>query len=59
MVLTLFNCVSQVTGTGKTESNYEEEGKSIKYTQANLIKVMVSGGRLLLTGDLVLQKKKS
>ena len=57
VLLTLFNCVSQVTGTGKTESNYEKEGKSIKYTQASLIKVMVSGGRLLLARDLVLQKK--
>ena len=58
MVLTLFKCVQQVTGTEKTESNYEEEKKSVEYRQAEYImKVMIDGERLQLVRGLVFQKK--
>ena len=47
MVLTLFKCIWQVTGTGKAEGNYEEEKKSVEYRQAeHLMKVIIGGKRL-------------
>ena len=33
MVLNHFKCVEQVTGTEKTESNYEKEKKSVECRQ--------------------------
>ena len=51
-------CVQQVTGTGKTESNYQEEKKSVKYRQTKYImKVIIGGGKLQLVRGLVFQKK--
>ena len=56
MVLTLFKCIQQVTGTGKAEGNYEEEKKSAEYRQAeHLMKVIIGGERLQLVQSLVLQ----
>ena len=47
-----------MTGTEKTESNYEEEKKSVEYRQAEYImKVMIDGERLWLVRGLVFQKK--
>ena len=58
MVLTLFKCVQQLTGTGKNESNYEEEKKSVEYRQTeSIIKVMIRGERLWLVRGLMFQKK--
>ena len=58
MVLTLFKCVSQVTGTRKTESNYEEEKKRVEYRQTEYIMLVIIGGeRLWLVRGLVFQKK--
>ena len=47
MVLTLFKCVSQVTGTRKTESNYEEEKKRVEYRQTEYIMLVIIGGERL------------
>ena len=58
MVLSLLKCVQQVTGTGKSESNYEEEKKSVECRRIEyLIKVITGGGRLSLVRGLVFQKK--
>ena len=63
MVLTLFKCVryrrpKQVTGTGKCESNYEEEKKRVEHRQAEYtMKIMIGGERLWLVRGLVIQEK--
>ena len=58
MVLTLFKCVQQVAGTGKTESNYEEEKNSVEYRQTlYMMKVIIGGERLYLVMGLVSPKK--
>ena len=58
MVLTLFECVYQVAGIGKAESNYEEEKKSAKYRRTKYImKLTIGGERLQLVRGLVFQKK--
>ena len=58
MVLTLFKCAQQVTGTGKSESNYEEEKKRLEYRQTGYIMKVITGGeRLWLARGLVIQKK--
>ena len=58
MALTLFKCAQQVTGTGKSESNYEEEKERVEYRQTEYImKIMIGGERLWLVRRLVIQKK--
>ena len=58
MVFTLFKCVQQVTGTGKSESNYEEEKKRFEYRQTEYImKIIIGGERSWLARGLVIQKK--
>ena len=58
MVLTLFKRVYQVTGTGKSESNYEEEKKRVEYRQAeHIMKIKTGGERLWLVRGLVIHKK--
>ena len=63
MVLTLFKCVrykrfKQVTGTGKPESNFEEEKKRVEYRLTEyIIKIINGGERLWLVRGLVIQKK--
>ena len=48
MVLTLFKCSEQVSGTGKTESNYEEEKKNVEYRETKYImKVIITSGERL------------
>ena len=44
MVLTPFKSVQQVTGTEKTESNYEEEKKTVEYRQTEYIMKVTTGG---------------
>ena len=45
--LTLFKCAKQVTGTGKSKINYEEEKKRIEYRQIeHIIKIIIGGERL-------------
>ena len=49
MVFTLFKCLQQVTGTEKSESNYEEEKKRVEYRQAeHIMKIIIGGERLQL-----------
>ena len=45
-------------GTGKSESNYEEEKKRVEYRQTEYImKIIIGGERLWLVRRLVIQKK--
>ena len=44
MVLTPFKSVQQVTGTEKTESNHEEENKSVEFRQTEYIMKVITGG---------------
>ena len=47
-----------MTGTGKSESDYEEENKRVEYRQTEHIMKIISGGeRLWLVRELVSQKK--
>ena len=50
--MTLFKCVryrrpKQVTGTGKSESNYEKEKKRVEYRQTEYIMKIIIGGERL------------
>ena len=48
----------QVTGTGKSESNYEEEKKRVEYRQTEyIIKIIIGGETLWLVRGSVIQKK--
>ena len=61
--MTLFKCVrykrfKQVTGTGKSESNYGEEKKRVEYRLTEyIIKIIIGGERLWLVRGLVIQEK--
>ena len=45
-------------GTGKSESNYEEEKKRVEYRQTEYImKIIIGGETLWLVRGLVIQKK--
>ena len=61
--MTLFKCVryrrpKQVTGTGKSESNYEKEKERVEYRQTEYImKIIIGGERLRLVRGMVIQKR--
>ena len=63
MILILFKRVrygrsKQVTGTGKSESNYEEEKKRVEYRKTEYImKIIIGGERLWFVRELVIQRK--
>ena len=45
-------------GTGKSESNYEEEKKRVEYRLTeHIIKIIIGGESLWLVRGLVIQKK--
>ena len=49
MVFTTSKCVQQVAGTGKSESNYEEEKKRFEYRQIeHVMKITIGGEGLQL-----------
>ena len=58
MVFTLFKCGLQVTGTGKSESNYQKEKKRVENKQTEYImKIVIGGERLWVVRWLVIPKK--
>ena len=53
-----FKCAQQVTGTGKTESNDQEEKKSVEYRQTEQIMKVIIGDKRLQSARLLLFQKK-